>query len=424
LEQALTDIEPITLEAELVAEEATNDIAKAVSGRRSIARKYVMRIRRRNPDATPAEVIQMLERHYAASISTAGAVIAAGAIAADVGIALIPVAGAAAAGAKSASQQAAKKAGSEAAKAASKAAAKAATKAAAKGIALGAAKTGAQRVASLLPAGDEQLQFEITAIFGLALADIHGMELDQDQAHALVYGLSNGRVTQKQIATMAEDIANVSADGVVGVGNRIAAGRTDWSHWANTLADTLPAGAAQSLVQTIQTGQLDTMRMGLSGKQQSAVEYGALAGGVTRFVFGRDVVNASRTAFADAPDVFPAHLDVPVKSKADADDHDAEPNRALAALEDAAKATGSWVADTASTMGSGVVSGASVVGSGVASAAGSISRPFRGVDLDGDGVADEAQALTLAKGVGGAIAGAADAAGGKVAGLFKSKKRG
>jgi hypothetical protein len=426
LEQALTDIEPITLEAELVADEATNDIAKAVSGRRSIARKYVMRIRRRNPDATPAEVIQMLERHYAASISTAGAVIAAGAIAADVGIALIPVAGAAAAGAKSASQQAAKKAGSEAVKVASKAAAKAATKTAAKGIALSAAKTGAQHVASLLPAGDEQLQFEITAIFGLALADIHGMELDQDQAHALVYGLSNGRVTQKQIATMAEDIANVSSDGVVGVSNRIAAGRTDWSHWANTLADTLPAGAAQSLVQTIQTGQLDTMRMGLSGKQQSAVEYGvgALAGGVTRFVFGRDVVNASRTAFADAPDVFPAHLDVPVKAKADADDHDTEPNKALAALEDAAKATGTWVADTASTVGSGVALGATAVGSGVASAAGSISRPFRGVDLDGDGIPDEAQALTVVKGVGGAIAGAADAAGGKVVGLFKNKKRG
>lgn len=135
------------------------------------------------------------------------------------------------------------------------------------------------------------------------------------------------------------------------------------------------------------------------------------------------VVNASRTAFADAPDVFPAHLDVPAKAKLGADDLDTEPNRALAALEDAAKATGSWVADTASTVSSGVASGAVAVGTGVASAAGSMSRPFRGVDLDGDGIPDEAQALTLVKGVGGAIAGAADAAGGKVAGLFKPRKR-
>jgi hypothetical protein len=44
-------------------------------------------------------------------------------------------------------------------------------------MALGVAKTGASRVAALLPAGYEQLQFEITAIFGLAIADIHGMDL-------------------------------------------------------------------------------------------------------------------------------------------------------------------------------------------------------------------------------------------------------
>jgi len=239
----MTDIEAITLVAELVEEDAARDIAKAVSARHSIARKYVMWLRRRHPDATPAEVIQMLERHYGTSIGAAGAVIAAGAIAADVGIAMIPGVGAAAAGAKSAGQQAAKKAGKEAAKAS----AKQVSKMAAKKVALGAAKTGAQRAAALLPAGDEQLQFEITAIFGLAIAAIHGMDLDQDQAHALVYGLSNGRVSQQQIATMAADLANVSSEGVVGVGHRIAAGRTDWSSWASTLADTLPAGGRRVL---------------------------------------------------------------------------------------------------------------------------------------------------------------------------------
>lgn len=418
----MTDIETITLEAELVDDDAARVIAKAVSARHSIARKYAMWVRRRHPDATPAEVIEMFELHYVTSISAAGAVIAAGAIAVDVGIALIPVAGAAAAGAKSAGQQAAKRTGKEAAKAAAKAAAKMA----AKNVALGAAKTGAQRVAMLLPAGDEQLQFEITAIFGLAIADIHGMDLDQDQAHALVYGLSNGRVSQQQIATMATDLANVSSEDVVGVGRRIAAGSTDWSHWASTLADTLPGGAAQSLVRTIQTGQLDTVRVNLSGEQQAAIEYGvgALAGGVTRFLFGRDVIDAARAAFADAPDVFPAHLAVQVKAKPDADDREAEPNRALAALEDGAKATGNWIADTASTVGGGVATGAGAVGTGVASAADTVTRRFRSVDIDGDGIPDEPQALTTVKGVGGAISGAADAVGERFAGLFKPKKRG
>lgn len=412
----MTNSEAVTLETELDDEEAYSDIAKAVSARHSIARKYIMRIRRRRPEATPAEVIKLLERHYSTSITAAGAAITAGSIAAEVGISLIPGGSVAATGLKTAGKQAAKKT--------VQVTAKEAAKVAAKNMAMGAAKTGAHRVAALLPAGDQQLQFEITAIFGLALADIHGMDLDQDQAHALVYGLTNDSVSQKQIATMAKDVAKTCQEGVVNVGHKFAAASGDWSHWATTLADTLPSGAAQSLVRTIQTGQLDTVRETLSGKQQSAVEYGvgALTGGVSRFVFGRDVVEASRSAFPEAPEEFPAHLALQDKSS-DADDQESEPNRALAALEDAAKSTGSWITGTASTVGEGVASGASAVGSGVASAAAAVSRPFRAVDVDGDGIPDEPQALVAVKGLGGALAGATGAASGRVAGLFKSRKR-
>ena len=407
----MTDMDESTFEAELVEEDAARDIAKAVSARHSIARKYVMRVRRRNPDATPAEVIRLLERQYVSAISTAGAIIAAGAIVAEVGIALIPGAGAATAGAKSASRLAAKKAGKEAAKIVAKEAAKAA----AKTVALGAARSGAQRVAALLPAGDEQIQFEITAIFGLAIADIHNMDLDKEQAHALIYGLTNERVGQQQIATMATDLASMSTGDAVGVGHAIAAGRSDWSHWANTLADTLPGGAAQSLVRTIQTGQLDTVRANLTGKQQATIEYGvgAVAGGVTRFLFGREVVDAARVAFANPPDEFPADLTIPAKVTPEDDDLEAEPNRALAALEDAAKATGNRLSDAAN-----------VAGAGVATAAGAVARPFRSVDLDGDGIPDAPRALTAVKGVGGTLAGTAGAVGGAAASLFKTKKLG
>jgi hypothetical protein len=85
----------------------------------------------------------------------------------------------------------------------------------------------------------------------------------------------------------------------------------------------------------------------------------------------------------------------------------------LEALEDAAKA-----------VGAGVGTGAVAVGAGVASAALVVTRPFRSVDLDGDGVPDEPRALTAVKGVGGAIAGSAGAVGDGVSGLFKPKKRG
>ncbi|HET9040957.1 MAG TPA: hypothetical protein VFN40_12335 [Gemmatimonadales bacterium] len=375
----MSEIESITLTAELQPETAEREITRAVSARHKIARGYVMRLRKRNPEACPAEIIATLERHYVTAITIAGGVVTAGTIAANVGMALIP----GVAAGKEAGKGAAKVVAKGAARTvAAKAAATAAAKSAAKGAAMSAAKTGAERAVQLLPAGDEQLQFEITAVFALAIAEVHSMSLDQEQAHALVYGLSNGRVSQQQIAAMATDLAHVSAP-VVGVGQTIASGRDDWSHWANTLADTLPGGAAQDFVRTVQTGQLETVRAGLNGKQQSVIEYGvgALAGGATRFLFGSEVVEASRVAFAEAPAEFPEHLSDALLAKAE-EEH--ESNRALVALEDAAKATGSWVTNAAEKS----------------------TRVFRSVDLDGDGIPDEPQALTAARGVGGAVAGA------------------
>jgi hypothetical protein len=163
----------------------------------------------------------------------------------------------------------------------------------------------------------------------------------------------------------------------------------------------------------------------LGGKQRAAIEYGvgALAGGVTRFVFGRDVIEAARAAFAAAPEVFPPHLAVPVEARLEADDRETESNPALAALQDAAKATGNWIADTAGTVGGCVATGAAAVGTGVGNAADTVTRPFRSVDIDGDGIPDAPQALTVVKGVGGTLAGAANAMGDRVTGLLKPKRK-
>lgn len=83
------------------------------------------------------------------------------------------------------------------------------------------------------------------------------------------------------------------------------------------------------------------------------------------------------------------------------------------------------VAETFDKVGSKVKSAASTrVGTGLVDAAGAVTRPFRSVDIDGDGIPDEPQALTKVKGVGGALAGTAGSMGEGVAGLFKQKKRG
>ena len=372
------DLEDVNVEASVLAAQADREIEKAVTGRNAMARKYVQRIRRRNPEATPAEVIAMLERHYVTAISVAGTAVTVGAVALELGISLIPGGGAAAAGGKAV----AKTAGATV----TKELAKQAVKNASKQVAIGAARNGAQHVTALIPAGDAQLQFEITALFALALADIHGLGLDKEQAHALVYGLSNGRVDQQQIAAMAADLAKTSDAEETNATQGSVVPRKDLSHWANTLADSLPGGHAQTLVHGVQTGVLEGVRAGLSDKQQAAVDYGAgaLVSGATKFVFGREVVDASRSAFAEAPENFPAHLDVPSK----VDEASDEPNAALEALESAAKA-----------LGAGVAERAAAVGAGVATAAGVVSRPFRSVDLDGDGVPDEPQALAAVKGV-------------------------
>jgi hypothetical protein len=299
---------------------AEREIGKAVRGRRGIARTYVRWVRRRNPGASPAEIVATLERHYITAIRAAGAAIVIGGIAAEVGIAMIPVVGPAAAGGKAVAKEVAKSA------------------------AVAGAKVASEKAVTLLPAGDEQLQFEITAVFALALAEIHGLVLDHDQARRLVSVLSKEGVSEDQLATLVRDLAQPSAP----------------------------------------------------------------LGGRVHFVFGRPVVDASQLAFAQAPDSFPAQLTVDLKSNADKEDN--RSNRALLALEDAARTVSGGVAVKAVALGAGAATAASVVG-----------RQFRSVGLDGDGIPDEPRALTAAKGVGGAVSGTAGLVGGFVAARIKSR---
>ncbi|WP_216653910.1 hypothetical protein [Nocardioides sp. zg-DK7169] len=368
---AEADLDGATLGADVDAATAEQEIADAVSARHSIARKYVGRVRRRHPETSPAGVVALLERHYITAISVAGGVTTAGSIAANVGLSLVPGASVGKEASKASAKAAAKKV-----------AARAAAKSAAKAAAANMARTG---VARMVPAGDERLQFEITAIFALALAEIHDMRLDQDQAKALVYGLSNDRVSQKQISAMANDVARATRS-ASGLGEQLASAQDDWTHWADTLASQLPGTAARDLVRTVQTGQLATIRSGLSDGQKSIVEHGvgAVAGGMTRFVFGREVVNATRVAFPAPPQDFPRHLALEAATSNDED----EASAAYAALEEAAKSTAAWMSSTA----------------------GRATRVFRNVDLDGDGIPDEAQAVTALKNAGSAVSGAGSTA--------------
>ncbi|MGG5259206.1 hypothetical protein [Phycicoccus avicenniae] len=366
------EVNGTTLASDITGKEAAAEIATAVDGRRGAARRYVLWLRRRQPEATPTELIGTLERHYVTAISAAGAAVTVGSIAVTVGLDLIPGGGAAKTG------------GKVAAKTATKVAAREALKTAGKKAALSAAKQGAQKSASLLPAGDAKIQFEITGLFALALAEIHGMELDDQQSQALIYGLANGRLSQERIAEVAADVASTDGRQPASVGHAIAQGRGNWGHWAETLASSLPGGQAQELVRGMELSALDDVRASMKGRQSAAAEYGmgAAVGGVTRFVFGRQVVDAAREAFSAPPGAFPQALHIDVTTQV----HDKERSRAFLALEEAAKSAGG-------RLGTGVAA----VGTGAATAAGAVTKPFRHVDLDGDGVPDEPQAATALK---------------------------
>jgi hypothetical protein len=54
---------------------------------RPVVVAHVNGIRRRNPDATPAEIIQILERHYLTAVTTGGAAVGASAVVPGIGIA-------------------------------------------------------------------------------------------------------------------------------------------------------------------------------------------------------------------------------------------------------------------------------------------------------------------------------------------------
>lgn len=61
-------------------------VEKLLSVQRPLVLAHVRRVRRRNPDASPAQVIAILERHYLTAVTTAGAAVGASAVIPGVGV--------------------------------------------------------------------------------------------------------------------------------------------------------------------------------------------------------------------------------------------------------------------------------------------------------------------------------------------------
>lgn len=279
--------------------------------------------------------------------------------------------------------------------------------------------------------------YETSALYVLAVAELNGIRVDDpERAKPLVLGTLLGQKSQNQMSKLVL--------GAVGIGGVAAAkdaasgavSKTLPKGWGEVLTEQLPESALAPL--TIAIGR-ESIKLGgklSAGTVGKAIPFGvgAVIGGLGSFTFGRDVVKASRVAFPATPDEFPEWLRDYAKPQRES----IEPSRAALALEAAAgsaKEFGEnvWGKVAAATEafrsvdldGDGVPDEARALtalkraGAGVAGTVAKGAGVFQEVDLDGDGIADEARAVTALKGAGNAVTGVA----GKAASLFGAKKK-
>ena len=329
----------------------TGAIYSAIDAQRSAAISYVRNVRGRQLDATPAEIVKTLERHYLVSVTASGSAVGA--------TAFIPGAGTA--------------------------------------VALGAA------AAELL------LQFELAALFGLAIAEVHGLNItDRDRARTVILTLMLEQEGRSKVTALAKAAIRRDASGLTGAAQLGKGVSVDDLPLADLLGTAVPADLVPSILESVQDLAKKKLpeTVAVAGTRLIPGGIGMVLGGFGGYAAGNDVVQASRQAFGPSPDVLPDWLE-PVDS-----DGDGVPDPS--ALEIGMRAALGTFVET-----SGGIVGAAA--SGMSAAATKASRPFRSVDLDGDGVPDEAQALTAAKGVGRAAAGAAGALRERGASLFKPR---
>lgn len=194
-----------------------------------VVARHIQRLRGRRPDATPTEVIASLEKQYLAAVTGAGAAVGGSAAAPGVG-------------------------------------------------------TG---VALALSAGEVVTFLEASALFCLAVGEVHGVRIDDLERRrtlllTVVLGDSGANLIEK------------------------AAGRTG-RHWGRLLTSRIPSARIRAVNKVL--GRWFVTRY---GTKQGILVIGRLApfgigagiGGAGNALFGRTVITGARRAFGPAPDGF------------------------------------------------------------------------------------------------------------------------
>ncbi|MFW7414095.1 hypothetical protein [Demequina sp. SO4-18] len=229
-------------------------VFKAIAVQRPAATAYIKEIRRRKPDATPAEVMKIIESQYVATTTSASA--AAGATA-GIPVVGVPVA-----------------------------------------IGLG--------VADLL------FFYETTALFALSMAELRGISIDDpERAKAVVLGALLGEKRKSRITEVV--LSALPAGATVGTARRTAGATVSKVNpkWGDLLATQLPDSALVPV--TIALAKQMGTQAALFGSVKIGTKaipvIGAVAGGVTSYYFGSSVVKACREGFSAPAETWPAWLE-------------------------------------------------------------------------------------------------------------------
>ncbi|MDN4479700.1 hypothetical protein [Demequina muriae] len=238
-------------------------VFKAIAVQRPAATAYIKEIRRRKPDATPAEVMKTIESQYVATTTSASA--AAGATA-GIPVVGVPVA-----------------------------------------IGLG--------VADLL------FFYETTALFALCMAELRGIPIDDpERAKAVVLAALLGEKRKSRITEIV--LSALPAGATVGTARRTAGATVSKVNpkWGDLLATQLPDSALVPVTIALakQMGTQAAVFGSVKIGTKAIPVIGAVAGGVTSYYFGSSVVKACREGFSEPAATWPAWLEPREGDTADA----------------------------------------------------------------------------------------------------------
>jgi hypothetical protein len=198
---------------------------------------YVERLREHSPDATPAEIVDKLEKHYLAAVMASGA--AVGSAATFPGIGTL--------------------------------------------------------VAMSAIAGETVVFLEATAVFVLAVAEVHGIPADhRERRRALVLSVLVGEDSKHAVAEL------------------IGPGRTSGA-WMSDGAASLPLPAVSQLNSRLLkffVKRFALKRGAIAFGKMLPVGIGAVVGGVGNRAMGKKIVGNARQAFGNPPARWPSTLHV------------------------------------------------------------------------------------------------------------------